>query len=81
MSKQQTAVELMAEQLPQVDWSDPFYAELLKKIKQMEKEQIEKAWWAGHDERDANHMIYPSEDCNQYYNETYDRTTNPNQNH
>lgn len=37
-----------------------------------EKEQIEKAWWAGHDERDANHMIYPSEDCNQYYKETYE---------
>ena len=43
------------------------YHELLEK----EKEVIEKAWWAGCDEGASDHMIYPSEDCNGYYNETF----------
>lgn len=41
------------------------------KAKQMEKEQIEAAWWSGHDERNESPVIHPSEDCNGYYNETY----------
>jgi len=36
-----------------------------------EKEVIEKAWWAGHDEGASEHIIYPSGDCNGYYNETF----------
>ena len=36
-----------------------------------EKEVIEKAWWAGCDEGASDHKIYPSEDCNGYYNETF----------
>ena len=36
-----------------------------------EEEVIEKAWWAGCDEGASDHKIYPSEDCNGYYNETY----------
>ncbi len=36
-----------------------------------EKEVIEKAWWAGHDEGASDHIIYPSGDCNGYYNETF----------
>ena len=49
---------------------------VLEQANQMFEEQIEKAWWAGHDERDSNHMIYPSEDCNQYYNQTFGETNN-----
>ena len=73
---QQTAVKWLSIELQKVMGTDIFYysiKEQVEQAKQMEKEQIEKAWWAGHDERDANHMIYPSEDCNQYYNETYER--------
>ena len=50
--------------------------ELEQELNQVFEEQIEKAWWAGHDERDSNHMIYPSEDCNQYYNQTFGETNN-----
>jgi hypothetical protein len=36
-----------------------------------EEEMIKKAWWAGCDEGASDHKIYPSEDCNGYYNETF----------
>ena len=37
-----------------------------------EEEMIKKAWWAGCDEGASDHKIYPSENCNGYYNETFD---------
>ena len=74
MSKQQTAVDWLYEILATENWEYKTFEEqnaIFIKAKAMEKQQIEKAWWAGHDERDGNEMIHPSEDCNQYYNETY----------
>jgi hypoxanthine phosphoribosyltransferase len=71
--KKQTAVEWLESKVLYIVPSSQ-KDDLLKLFQQaiaMEKEQIEKAWWAGHDERDGNKMIHPSEDCNQYYNETY----------
>ena len=43
----------------------------IQKYLEKEKEVIEKAWWAGCDEGASDHKIYPSEDCNGYYNETF----------
>ena len=37
---QQTAVEWLANELPQPDWSDPFWKLKLEQAKAMEKEQI-----------------------------------------
>ena len=44
---QQTAVDFIIENLPQIDWDDPFYVGLLQEAKAMEKEQIEKAYIEG----------------------------------
>ena len=71
---QQTAVEWLFIQLYEkfeMKGDGMEMDKVLEQANQMFEEQIEKAWWAGHDERDSNHMIYPSEDCNQYYNATY----------
>lgn len=63
----QTAVEWLIEQLKKQGF---LYDLDIEAAKQMEKEQIEKAWWAGHDARNET-IIHPSEDCDGYYNETY----------
>lgn len=42
--------------------------DLYSQAKAMHKKEIEAAYWAGVDE---DRMIYPSEDCNGYYNETF----------
>jgi hypothetical protein len=66
-----TAIEWLFNML----WKTPQYEtewqKLLEQAKQIEKEQIEIAWWNGHDTRDSAEMSFPSEDCNGYYNETY----------
>ena len=49
----------------------PELAELYKQTKEMHKEEIEKSWWHGHDIGNSENKIYPSEDCNNYYNETF----------
>lgn len=43
----------------------------IKQAKSMHKEEIENAWWAGCDEGASPHIIFPSEDCNGYYNQTF----------
>jgi hypothetical protein len=67
---QQTAVELLFEQL----WETPkdklnWYA-ILKKAKAMEKEQIEKAFSIGQ-ETPINHPTLPHYSREEYYNEMY----------
>jgi hypothetical protein len=42
-----------------------------EQAKAMHKEEIENAWWAGCDEGASPRIIFPSEDCNGYYNETF----------
>lgn len=47
---------------------------LISKIKELlekEKEVIEKAWRVGCYTGYSNHKTYPSEDCKDYYNETF----------
>ena len=56
-------------------WDKETLLGFIEQAKQMERGQIEKAWWAGHDESGAT-IIYPSEDCNGYYNQTYGSNQN-----
>jgi hypothetical protein len=37
--EQQTAVDWLVNELPQVDWSDPYYKLILEEAKEMEKKQ------------------------------------------
>ncbi len=64
-----TAVEWLFEKLPTIDKYDPYYGNIIKQAKEMEKQQIEDAniygWRQALDE-----SVY-SLDTEQYYNETY----------
>jgi hypothetical protein len=64
---QQTAVEWLANELPQPDWSDPFWKLKLEQAIEMEKEQIIKAastvLW--------NNSSSSIEQAEQYYIETF----------
>jgi len=64
----QTAVDWLVNELPTVDWDDPYYKDKLEQAKQIEKQQIMKA-------------VYDSMGTNfdpnmgraeLYYNETFD---------
>ena len=65
----QTAIEWLANEMPVINWSDPYWKVMLEKAKAMEKEQIEEAYDAGlfdgtmDDVKDRIHS--------HYYNETY----------
>lgn len=55
-------------------WVDMPISELnsyLLEAEQIHKQEIENAWWSGHDEGTSSNKIYPSEDCNGCYNETF----------
>ena len=72
---QQTAVDFIIENLPQIDWDDPFYVGLLQEAKAMEKEQIIKTYNNAISKMD--YFIQP-ESAEQYYNETYNKTYGTN---
>ena len=59
-----TAVEWLVEEMPVIDWQDPYWKIKLQQAKAMEKEQIENAYndceWTG-----------DHEDGEQYYNKTF----------
>jgi hypothetical protein len=64
-NKQQTAVDWLYETLwKQTDFSLP--SNILEQAKEIEKEQIEEAYWEGGQE-----MPMTGRQCTQYYNETY----------
>jgi hypothetical protein len=44
----QTAIEWLINELPTVNWDDPYYREKLKQAKEMEQNQIEEAFEEGH---------------------------------
>jgi aldehyde:ferredoxin oxidoreductase len=62
--KKQTAVEWLANEMPVINWSDPYWKVKLEKAKAMEKEQIEEAY-------QADRTPCSEEDAEQYYNESY----------
>jgi hypothetical protein len=61
--KQQTAVEWLAEQMLYPEFANPY----IEQAKEMEKQQIIKAWKAG----DGQHDKVADKLAEQYYNETY----------
>lgn len=67
MSKQQTAVDWLKSNLPSLFIDDSgHYQELFKKAIQMEREQIENAYWDGGQDVPIN-----PDRCKQYFNDTY----------
>ena len=65
---QKTAVECLVEQLPQIDWDDPFYRGVLQEAKAIEKEQIKNAF----DDSELHNT--GNENCSEiYYNYIYNK--------
>ena len=68
-SKQQTAVEWAFEQISNIDWkylSDSDRNDLFNQAIQMEREQIENAYWDGGQDVPIN-----GNRCAEYYEQTY----------
>ena len=68
MEKKQTAVEWLEWQI-NLGLSERGLISAIKEAKQMEKEQIENAYWDG-----GQDVPMISKQCEQYYNETYGGT-------
>lgn len=67
MSNQQTAVDWLKSNLPSLFIDDSgHYQELFKHALQMEREQIENAYWDGGQDVPIN-----PDRCKQYFNDTY----------
>ena len=64
-NKNLTAVEWLVEQLPQIDWDDPFYMGILQEANRMLEKQILKSYANGSNDRLHNSI--------KYYNETYNK--------
>lgn len=62
----QTAVDWLINQLPTIDWGDPYYRDKLSQAKAMEKEQIEDAYIDG-----STDLLDKKFNPKQYYNETF----------
>lgn len=69
-NKKQTAVESLKEQLPQIDWNDPFYRGLLQEKKQMEWQQMKDAVLSQCTTNEGLRKIFDKQ-FEQYYNKTY----------
>jgi hypothetical protein len=63
--KKQTAVEWLVEKLTETPYIDDFWGHV-KQAKEMEKEQIENAYWDG-----GQDIPLSEQRCKQYYNETF----------
>jgi hypothetical protein len=61
----QTAVEWLFEKLPTIDKYDPYYADIITQAKEMEREQIEKAFDDGYAKSGITH------NAQEYYEETF----------
>ena len=69
MEKKQTSIEWLIERIYTTDWVNYTREEKLEvfeQAKQMEKEQIENAYWDG-----GQDIPLTEKRCKQYYNETY----------
>jgi hypothetical protein len=66
-TKKQTAVEWLANEMPVINWADPYYWKgKLDQAKAMEKEQIEDAYWEG-----GQDIPTTEQRCQDYFNQTY----------
>ena len=67
-----TAVEWLVNEMPVIDWSDPYWKIKLEKSKEMEKQQIMNAWLVdGYTDISGDNW---KAEFNEYYNETYKNT-------
>jgi hypothetical protein len=71
MEKKQTAVDYLVEQLIKQGFFKRLPIIEIQQASQMEKEQIENAYWDG-----GQDVPMISKQCEQYYNETYGETKN-----
>jgi hypothetical protein len=62
----ETAVEWLFNQLPTIDKYDPYYADIIKQAKELEKNQIKNAWLNSLTKGDYN-------SADEYYNETFNK--------
>lgn len=68
-TSKQTAIEWLMQQLPTIDKYDPYYQNLFNQAKEMEREQISKAYVFGSAYGiDMNNGLNPTN----YYKETYE---------
>jgi len=66
----QTAVQMLISRLPNIDWSDPYYSDILNEAVDKEREQIVDAANLPKDKRWYDAKKYAN--CGeQYYNKTY----------
>jgi len=70
MEQKQTAVEWLVNEMPVIDWADPYWKVKLDKAKEMEKQQIIDANMAGQKFIGAVPGHYKN-DAEQYYNQTF----------
>ena len=68
----QTAIDWLVNELPTVDWDDPYYKAKLEEAKEMEKQQIMKAVYDGMGRNFDPNMGR----AELYYNETFNTTDN-----
>lgn len=61
-----TAVEWLVNEMPVIDWQDPYWKIKLEKAKEMEKEQIENAFENGMNAVNIHNL-------EQYYNKTFNQ--------
>jgi hypothetical protein len=62
--KEVLVVEWLVEQLPTIDKYDPYYADIIKQAKELEKNQIKNAWLNSLTKGDYN-------SAEEYYNKTF----------
>lgn len=68
MTPNHTAVDMMAARLSgAIDWTDPYYADVLNNAREMERQQIIEAWKKG----DGEHDNTATKLSKEYYNKTY----------
>jgi hypothetical protein len=67
-----TAIDWLVNELPTIDWSDPYYKAKLEEAKAMEKQQI----MAAHDSCEYKGTIHDLEfeTAEEYYNRTFNTT-------
>jgi hypothetical protein len=66
----QTAIDWLVNEIPAVDWDDPYYKAKLEEAKEMEKQQIMKAVYDGMGRNFDPNMGR----AELYYNETFNTT-------
>jgi hypothetical protein len=71
--EKQTAVEWLVNEIPVIDWTDPYWKVKFEQAKEMEKEEIIEAYLKGYleDIPNPSSMQYYEPLAEQYYNETF----------